>query len=560
MHDASARVRNLADDYVREYFAAFPQHALLFGAPDTYPDRLENHSFVALQVWQTREDELLTELRSLDISDLEGAPVVLTYRLLKNQLEAAQRCRVCRMELWNVSPTYTGWQSRLAVLASLQPTETPAQRKQAVERFSQIPRYLEEEIGNLREGMRLGYLAPKSNVRTVIGQMEALLAAPSSESPFVQMAHRDNLEFQIQLNHLEEVEIKPAIKRYRDYLRDEYLPAAREAVGVGANPNGADCYRAAIRYHTTTEMTPEAIYALGLQQMEKTSAEMRKIGEERFGTGDIDSLITLAKADPAYHFSGREAIVAFAEAAVERARQAIPGWFGRVTDAPIEVKPFPAFQEKSAPGGQSIPQSADGSKPAIYLINTYQAERKSRVGVEATTFHETYPGHHLQGSIALEREGLHPIARYFDLSGFGEGWALYSERLADEMGLYTSEVDRLAMLSAEAGRAARLVVDPGIHVLWWTRQQAIDYFIEHTAITVTRAEAEIDKIIAVPGQATSYMIGNLEIRRLREEAEQALGASFEIRAFHDMVLEDGAVPLWVLREKAGAWIGQQRKR
>ena len=221
--------------------------------------------------------------------------------------------------------------------------------------------------------------------------------------------------------------------------------------------------------------------------------------------------------------------------------------------APVIVEPYPPYLEKTAPGGQAVPPTADG-KPGKYLINAYKATEQSRAGLESTAFHEAYPGHHMQGAIALERKELHPISRYFFLSGFGEGWALYAERLADEMGLFSSDVDRLGLLSNEALRAARLVVDSGMHALGWTRQQAIDYVLAHTTETPDRAAAEIDRYIAVPGQATAYMIGNLEISKLRTEAEQALGANFDIREFHDLVLDDGALPLWVLREKVERWI------
>ena len=204
------------------------------------------------------------------------------------------------------------------------------------------------------------------------------------------------------------------------------------------------------------------------------------------------------------------------------------------------------------------PPTADG-KPGKYLLNAYKATEQSRAGLESTAFHEAYPGHHLQGAIALEKENLHPIQRYFFLSGFGEGWGLYSERLADEMGLFSSDVDRLGLLSNEALRAARLVVDSGMHALGWTRQQAIDYVLAHTTETDARAAAEIDRYIAVPGQATAYMIGALEIRKLREEAKAKLGSRFDIKAFHDVVLEDGSLPFWVLRVKIDRWMADELK-
>jgi uncharacterized protein (DUF885 family) len=223
----------------------------------------------------------------------------------------------------------------------------------------------------------------------------------------------------------------------------------------------------------------------------------------------------------------------------------------------VVVEAVPAFNEASAPDGFYTNPAEDGSRPGTYYINLYRAETSPRAGLESTAFHETYPGHHLQSGLALERTELHPVSRYFFMSGFGEGWALYSERLADEMGLFTSDVDRMGMLSAQAMRAARLVVDAGMHALGWSRQRAIEYMLANTAESEDGVTSEIDRYIAVPGQATSYMLGALEIRRLRREAEARFGSNFDIKAFHDRVLEDGAVPLSMLREKLEAWINSR---
>jgi uncharacterized protein (DUF885 family) len=555
--NAAAQITALADTYVKEYFEAFPYQALGSGAPEVHPDRLVDNSLAALERWHSREDALLTGLRQISVASVEGRPEEITYKFLQNQLESSQAFRTCRMELWNVSPTYSGWQADFAVVAGLQGAKTPEDRQHAMARFSELARYLDTEIENLREGIRLGYTAPKNNVQVVITQMDAMLTAPVADSPFVQMAKPDTpAEFRTNLESLERDTIRPAITRYRDFLKQTYLAAARDAVGVNANPNGADCYRAAVRYHATVDMTPQQIHDMGLAQMEKIQAEMQEIGRRSFGTEDLSKLLAMMKNDSKYRFKSRQELIRYAESAVERAHQVLPQWFGRLPKAKVIVEPYPAYLEKSAPGGQAVPPTADG-QPGKYLINAYNATEQSRAGLEATAFHETYPGHQLQGSLALERSDLHAISRYFYLSGFGEGWALYSERLADEMKLYSSDVDRLGLLSTEALRAARLVVDSGMHGLGWTRQQALEYLLANTTDPPSQIAAEIDRYIAVPGQATAYMIGNLKIRKLREEAERALGAKFDIREFHDRVLEDGTLPLWVLGEKIGRWISKR---
>jgi uncharacterized protein (DUF885 family) len=279
---------------------------------------------------------------------------------------------------------------------------------------------------------------------------------------------------------------------------------------------------------------------------------MADIGGRSFGTTDVRELLAKVQRPP-YTFRSRQEIVDYATAAVRRAEAAAPRWFGIVPKAEVRVVPYPEFRERSAPGGEYMAASDDGSRPGTYYLNTYEAETQSKAGIEATAFHEAYPGHHLQNAIAKERRDTHAVQRYFGSSGFGEGWALYTERLADEMGLYSEDVDRLGLLSNEALRAGRLVVDSGMHALGWSRQQAIDYLLAHTAETPERIASEVDRYIAVPGQATAYMVGNLEIRRLRELAQQRLGDRFRVQDFHDRVLEDGAVTLSMLRAKIERW-------
>lgn len=550
-------VNALADRYLASYFETFPEQATLAGASDVPQDRLPDLSAATRERWEATQDSILRTLETIDTTTLSpGSPASITYGFLKDLIRNEQAWRICRMDLWNVSPTWTGWQQVLALLASSQPVGTLEQNDAAYRRFAEMPRYLNQEIENLREGLSLGYSAPKGNVTAVIAQIDALLEAPVGESPFVQMAPDSLPEFRQRMEALETTELRPAMLQYRDFLEIEYLPAARDEIAVSANPDGDACYQAAIRYHSTVDITPREVHETGLEQMELIRSEMREIAQRMLGTDDVEEALHRMRSDPAYQFSSREEMLAAAEGAVSRAKEALPQWFGILPHATVRVEPVPSFSEASAPGGFYNPPAEDGSRPGVYYINLYRAETKPRAGLEATAFHETYPGHHLQGAIALEREGLHPLQRYIFLSGFAEGWGLYSERLADEMGLYSGDVDRLGLLSNEALRAARLVVDAGMHALGWTRQQAIDYMLANTAESEASVTAEVDRYIAVPGQATSYMLGNLEIRRLREEARSALGDAFDIRAFHDRVLEDGSVPLVMLRRKIERWIAQ----
>jgi uncharacterized protein (DUF885 family) len=325
-------------------------------------------------------------------------------------------------------------------------------------------------------------------------------------------------------------------------------------VGANALPDGDACYKASTRFHITSVLSAEAIHQMGLDQMEKIQQQLSEIGERSFGTTDPAEVLRIVKDDPQYRFSSREEIIQMAEETVERAEAELPNWFGLVPEMTVEVVPYPSYQEKSAPLGQALFLSRDGKSVGQYILNTYQPETQSKSFIESLSIHEAHPGHLFQMYVAQAGAEVHPITGYFFLSGFGEGWALYTERLAEEMGLYTSDVSRVGWLASEAHRSARLVVDTGMHALGWTRQESIDYLGQYTTLTPNQTVAETDRYIAAPGQATSYMVGALEIMNLRSEAEQALGNAFDIKAFHDLVLEDGTVPLAMLREKVNGWI------
>jgi uncharacterized protein (DUF885 family) len=271
----------------------------------------------------------------------------------------------------------------------------------------------------------------------------------------------------------------------------------------------------------------------------------------------VATILERLRSDPKYKFKTRDEIIRVAEQAAERGRAAMPRFLGRFPKAQYIVDPCKPFEEQAGCPGSYVPGTPDGRRPGRFRINAGDPTHQPRAVAEGTAFHEGIPGHHLQISLAQEREGAHAITRYFGFSGFSEGWALYSERVADEMGLYSSDLDRLGDLGEQALRAARLVVDPGLHVLGWTRQQAIDYMAQHLVYPHSYIVSEVDRYIADPGQATAYMIGRLEIERLRRQAEAARGDRFDLREFHDRVLENGSVPLGFLRTHIERWLAGQ---
>jgi uncharacterized protein (DUF885 family) len=554
-------VTALADEYMSGLLDASPELATQLGLPGRRHDRVSDNSLAAVARWQAREDAWLARVRRLDADRLVGRPEWITLGFLREQLETAAQTRVCRAELWTVNQLL-GWQTTYPLLARLQPVGTDTLRAQALARARALPGYIATDIANLREGVRRGYTSPRGNVERVLQQIDGLLAVAPAASPFLSPAERDPAApaaFRRELEAVVTTAVYPALRRYRAYLAAEYLPAARQATAVAALPGGAACYRASARASSSLDLEPRAVHEIGLREMDRIDGEMRAVARRAFGTADVPALLARLRTDSRYTFRTREEVVALARAALERARARARPHFGLWPAADVTLDPYLPFEEASAPDSY-FPPADDGSRPGRYRINTGNPTGKPRAGLESTTFHETIPGHHLQIALAMERRGAHPVVRFLGSAGFSEGWALYAERLADELGLFSTDVDRLGMLSGEALRAARLVVDPGLHVLGWTREQAIAYLLRHTALSRAEAALEVDRYIVWPGQATAYMLGRLEIMRLRDEARQALGPRFDLRAFHDRVLEDGAVTLPMLRAKVQRWIAQERAR
>jgi len=545
----SERVLAIADAVVDARLEEYPERATQMRVPGIRYDGLPDDSLAAVEQRARRRTDWLTELRGIDAATLQD-PALLAHQIALARLADEDAVEVCRYPLWDVDQM-GGWQVRFAELAHAQPVESAELRAQAMKRFALIPAYADTQIDNLRAGLAQGYSAARVNVAQVIGQLDRVLGAPLEESPFYSPAKRGgDPAFAADFGALVRDQIHPALARYRDFLRDEYQARARSEVAVAANPDGAACYRAALRYSTTLPLDPEAVHEEGLRQLAALRDEMQEIARRSFGDAPLPKLLQRFKNDPKYRYRDADEMMRRARVAIVRAQAALPRAFGFLPTRPCEIEPIPAYQERTA-APHYVPAALDGSRPATYRIRLYQASQQSWVVGESTAFHEVVPGHHLQINVANNRHGLPRIARFLFNSGFSEGWALYAERLADELGLYSSDADRMGMLSNFSWRAARMVVDTGLHAEGWSRQEAIDLLLENTALGPEQAAQEVDRYIVWPGQAPSYMVGYLEITDLRRQAEARLGADFSLRSFHDGVLINGNVPLPVLRERVG---------
>ncbi|NOT06985.1 MAG: DUF885 domain-containing protein [Gemmatimonadales bacterium] len=556
----AARVDSLADALFDSTVAVNPEAGTAQGLANAEHGRITDNSIAGVAAAQATFDALYQRALAIDPSPLAGTPRWVTYGVLREQLEGRRATQVCRFELWGVASYVNGWQAEYTDLALIQPVGSDTLRTLALARVHALPGYLAKEIANLREGLRLGYSSPKVIVTNVIGQLDRILATAVPQSPFMSPAQRDSTPtFREAMARAVETELNPAIRSYRDFLANEYLPKAREALGVSANPDGLACYRATVRSFATVDMAPDSVFEIGLQQMARIEGEMRVIAARSFQGESLVTLLPRLRTERRFTFGTPQEIIDTAQAVIGRGKDAMGKWFGRLPRADVVIQPYPEFRQKAGAPGQYQSAPDDGSRPATFLINPSKPTERSRADVENISIHEAIPGHHLQIAIAKERTDLHRLSRYSFNSGFGEGWALYAERLGDEMGLYSSDLGRMGMLSSEAFRAARMVIDAGVHTKGWTRPQALDYLLSHTVLSRDIAEGEIDRYISWPGQAPSYMIGRSEIMRLREQARASLGERFDIRAFHDRVLEDGTVPLALLRAKIERWIADDRR-
>lgn len=357
-----------------------------------------------------------------------------------------------------------------------------------------------------------------------------------------------------------EQDIYPALTAFRGVLEKTILPAARddERVGLKYLPNGASAYRTLIHASTSLpaeECDPKAIHEYGLSEVARIRAEIGQLGARVLGTSDLRAIQEKLRSDPAMHFRTREEVQAKASEALARARGKLRGFFGLVPEAPCEVVPIPSHEEADSTIAYYRAPAADGSRPGRYFVNTSAPETRPRYEAEVLAFHEAVPGHHLQIAIAQEREELPRFRRHSGSTAFVEGWALYTERLCDEMGLYSGDLDRLGMLSYDAWRASRLVVDTGLHFFGWSREEAVEYLLANTLLAPNNVENEVDRYIAWPGQALAYKLGQREILALRDAARAAQGTAFRYPEFHDRVLSGGALTLASLRGQIEGWLG-----
>jgi uncharacterized protein (DUF885 family) len=549
-------VNAIADRFWEGLLRESPTTATVYG-DERYDDLLDDPGPAGRAAARALRERTLAEVAEIPI---DGLPV--EERITRDMLEVVCRLGIeqadARMDLLAAVDQMGGPQTLLPQMVQFQRADTPERLDRLVARLEAYGPFMDAYVALLAEGRATGLTAPRIAVDRTIAQTARLLAIPAAESPIVESAQLADGDTRGRERLADAVEshVRPALARYLEALGGDYLGGAREEPGLWSAPDGAALYRLAMRSWTTLDLDPEEVHQVGLDELVEIDAERRTIASRAGFGSDIDAYRRHLQADPANVAATSDALVARAREDIERALAAAPAWFGRLPVAACDIRPVDAFMGKDAPFAYYFPPAIDGSRPGIYYVNTYDLPHRYLSSLSTTTYHEAVPGHHFQ--IALEME--HPDLPAFRRLGsrlvggaYAEGWGLYSERLADEMGLLRSEGERFGMLTAQAWRAARLIVDTGIHALRKDRAWGVRTLLD-AGLTETDASIETDRYITWPGQALTYKIGQREIERLRRELTARDGAAFDIRAFHDEVLGHGSLPLATLARELPSWL------
>lgn len=543
--------RDLADAY-----SAFRSRTNLFEGlmrgDLEYLDRWSDLSPAGVLMAVAEYERFAAEARALNTESLTDEVLVATVAASATS-DALGRASYAELTGPNMQMGLVSW---LLPGLSVQPLVTAEHGRLYLKKIERFGDFAGQLIDRLREGVESDRVPLARHAADTAAKLSELIGDPGE--PFAQQAPPTDLDSQGAASWTRDLAdhvaryLKPAVQRVIDELVATTQPAGRPDLRPGLMhlDGGTEQYRRLVKAHTTLDVTPEQVHSVGLEQVERLEIEYVQLAGPLVGTTDIADIYARLRDDPTLHHDDAQDIVHQAVEAFEKAKAAMGDWFGTlpIADCVASATEVGALAYYRTP-------SPDGSQPGHFFFNTSEPAMWATFQVAAIAFHESIPGHHLQLALAMENEGVHDLHRHLYLPGFGEGWGLYTERLCDEMGLYADDWERVGMLFADSLRACRLVVDTGMHALGWTRQQAIDYMVDHSPMAVYEIEQEIDRYIGAPGQATSYMMGRLEIDSIRADAEVRLGEAFDIKAFHDAVLSNGMVPLPVLRRIVAARLG-----
>ncbi|MEP6470815.1 MAG: DUF885 family protein [Acidobacteriota bacterium] len=539
-----------------------PEFASILG-DKRWNDKLSDFSQEEIERDLARTREFLGRFEAMDptgFPEQEALTRTLLVRSFREQLEDA------RFKNWQVPVTQIyGIHIDAPQLVSLLSFETVKDYDDYVARLHALPLLMDQTVVQMRKGMAEKVMPPKFLLEKVVTQAQGIADKKPEDSPFAMPLAKLPASFsEADKTRIREAvlgairdSVTPAYVKFARFVKDEYAPRGRTEPGMWSLPDGDARYATVVKRQTTSTLTPDQIHRIGVEQVAMIEKDMTA-DAKRLGFPTWKALAASIEKDPKRHFHSREEILASYRKFIDRMKPQLPKLFGRLPKGDLVVMQVEEFREKEASGAQYNQGTPDGSRPAHVLVNTSEPETRKTISTESTAYHEGVPGHHLQVAIAQELEGLPPQRQQAFYTAYVEGWALYSERLGKEIGFYEDPYSDFGRLQDEMLRAIRLVVDTGFHSKKWTRQQVVDYFHAHSAIDEVEVQTETDRYISIPGQALAYKVGQLKILELRERAKKALGSKFDVRKFHDTVLDAGALPLDVLETRVDAWIATEK--
>lgn len=564
--DYSAEFSQLLNDYANEGLELDPIKATnsgIEGYNDKYPNFLSEDYKAKKKAYYIKYKSALSSIQDSLLTETEQmSKAVLLWECAINLAELSFNKDLMPIDqMWSKNLDF----NQLASGTTAQPFKTVEDYKNWLSRVDGYTLWLASAKANMQKGMTSGYVLPKSLIVKVIPQFEGLAQGPTEEhlfySPIKLMpdsfTDAEKSELQAAYTKMIEGQIIPMYQDMANFLKTEYLPAGRESSGIAETPLGEGYYQHQIKKYTTTSMTAEEIHQLGLKEVARIRGEMEAVKEKVGFKGDLNAFFDFVRTNKdLMPFTDRAQVIAYYDSIHNVMKPQINKLFGKQPQTPFEVRRTEPFREKSAAANYSQ-GSLDGTRPGIFYTPIPVVEEYNVFDKEDLFLHEAIPGHHFQISLQQENEELPDFRRTLWYSAFGEGWALYTESMGEELGLYKDPYQYFGMLSSEIHRAIRLVVDTGIHAKGWTREQAIQYSLENEAEDPASIESEIERYMANPGQALSYKIGQLKIIELRKKSELALGDKFDIREFHDLILETGCVPLELLEKKINTWMANK---
>ena len=543
---------------LREY----PESATHLG-DHRFDDRLTDLSPEAIARRKAHQREMLARIQQIDRAQLQGQDAI-SYDLFLYDKQRNVESQQFPLE-WIPMTQMDGPQIGFGQLVASMPFASAQDFENYIKRLEALPKYMDQVTALMRQGMQAGWVPPAVPMRSVPAQIAGQIADDPANSPFhkpfEKFPHGIATEDRDRLRRRGEAAIRdhvtPCLRRFLAFVTDTYLPACRQDIGATSLKDGAAYYQYQIRQLTTTELAPQQIHQVGVNEVARIRAQMEDLITKLKFKGSFQEFLTFLRTDPQFYYDNANDLMAGYALIAKRMDGELPKLFAELPRTPYGVREIPAYEAPAQTTAYYMPSAADGSRAGYYYINTYRLETRPRYEMEALSLHEAVPGHHLQIARAQELKDLPDFRRNASYTAYVEGWALYAESLGADIDFYSDAYSTFGKLTYEMWRACRLVVDTGMHALGWTRQQAIDYMLENTAKTENDVTVEIDRYIVWPAQALAYKLGEIKIQELRARAQAQLGRKFDIRTFHNAILDNGAMPLTILERQMEAWIDSQ---